>query len=211
MKITKINLVGFILFLGISIKAQEFKYGAEIGVDISKPQFSNYSEDKGCFCGPWRNSDFYAMPSANINGFIELKVNDIWAVTAEPGFISKSGYLKPTTLKTSDKMYVYNNYIQLPFLFNFYIKKKLFFSAGTEIAFFTFKTQHVTNKYQEPSPYEIKKIELSGLIGIGYAITDNIDLGLKYSRGLTNINKSSASQYGSLYNQYAQLFVRYKK
>jgi len=213
MKTIQFGLIGLFLLFGGSSQAQELKYGAEIGVDISKPQFSDYSTSKGCYCGTWANSDYYAMPSANINGYIELKVNNLWGISSEPGFIVKDGYLSPTyPQKKSEKMYVYNNYIQIPVLLNFYIKDKLFFSIGPELAFFTNSVIHKQSNEIFGYPYGINTFEVSGLIGAGYSINDHIDLGLRYSHGLTDIIQSPPKiQYGNLYNQYLQLFVRYKK
>jgi hypothetical protein len=185
MKIAKINLVGFLVILVISLNAQEIKYGAEIGIDISKPQFSSYSTSKFCFCGAFANANYYAMPSANINGYIELKANDIWGISAEPGFISKDGYLQERGSKS--KLYAYNNYFQIPVLFNLYIKKKLFFSIGTEMSLMLFKISKESPNYSNVYPYGLNLFEISGLIGTGYTITEHFDIGLRYSRGFPNI------------------------
>jgi len=210
MKKIKCILSCFLLVIIINSNAQEFKYGAEIGLDISKPQFSSYSTSRGCFCGPFANSNYYALPSANINGYIELKANDIWGISAEPGFISKDGFLKANQSKI--KMFAFNNYLQLPVLFNLYIKKKLFFSLGMEMSMLMFKFITETPTYFWRYPYQLNSFELSGIIGTGYSINDHFDIGLRYSRGFTNIIRSPyPSIYGSLHNQYAQLFVRYKK
>ncbi|CAN5588446.1 hypothetical protein BH23THE1_BH23THE1_35750 [soil metagenome] len=62
-----------------------------------------------------------------------------------------------------------------------------------------------------------QNFELSGLLGINYIIFDHVDIGIRYSRGITHtmrVELQDSEGYkhsiSKVYNHYIQFLVRYK-
>lgn len=151
---------------------------------------------------------------------IEYRFSGAWSILAEPGYIRKGGVVDDEKY-FSGRFNLQLNYVQLPILANLYCTNRFFISFGPEFAYLISKGRNSIPLPDTFSPIEDNSFELSGLIGVNYSITKNIDLGLRYNHSLTHfsvrtwINPRYPPGYGimgysNVYNQYLQFIVRFK-
>jgi hypothetical protein len=184
-------------------KSQNFEMGIKTGFGISRTQITNIDE-------VGVNSDFFkSIFSYNANGFLAYKSRSFWGFSMEPGIIRK-GWNSETENVVSF------HYIQLPVLSDFYLSERLFFSIGPEINYL------LNAKSKLPSSTEnvteaFTKFELSGVTGITYQIIDDLDIGIRYSHGLTEMTDDlkwfgGEGQIVQMknYSQYLQIFLKLK-
>ena len=198
-------IMGFALFIGASLNAQKLKFGLLGGLDIVNIYMTPLEPRQ--IGQPYGN-----MRAFNINCFVSYKNKGFWGFSIEPGFIQKGG-----TQGAQQRDRLELNYLQIPTLAHLYIFQKLYLSIGPEFSymisakFISFYTDFTANIY---SDYK-DKIELSGLAGVNYKITQWIDLGLRYNHGISPLRK--VPLYGDkfkilgqakMYNQYYQLVVK---
>ena len=207
MKILKILIIAaLLLHLGSNLKAQNINYGVLAGYVCTKPHVIKFY--------PYSTRLFYPMHSFNVNGFIEYRFQGAWGIVAEPGFIRKGG-----VVDDDHNFQLY--YVQLPILANLYCTDRFYISFGPEFAYLINKDENLPSKLENYCPLEENAFEISGLIGVNYNITKNIDLGLRYNHSLTYfsvvswINPRYPQGHGimghsNIYNQYLQFIVRYK-
>jgi hypothetical protein len=199
-------LLGLLLFSGMKLCAQNFKFGFIAGMDIAK----SHLKDKPDI----QNLDYYPMISYNLNGYIGYKSSRLWGLTVEPGFIQK-GFVFKNEQYGNIRSQI--NYIQLPMLLDIYLTKKICLSAGPEIAYMINAKLKLKEHYpgSNTDSYD-KRLELSGIIGLNYKITEKFsanfryNYGLTYIRELTQFENSVNSTEIKEYNQYFQLSIRYK-
>jgi hypothetical protein len=200
-------LSGLLLFSGMKLFSQDFKFGFIAGIDITK----SHLKDKPDI----QNLDYYPMISYNLNGYIGYKSSRPWGLSVEPGFIRK-GFVFKNEQYGNIRSQI--NYIQLPMLLDIYLTKKICLSAGPEIAYMI----NAKLKLKEHNPgsntdsYD-KRFELSGIIGLNYKITEKFGVNIRYNHGLTYTreltqfeNLVNSTTIPTEYNQYFQLSVRYK-
>jgi hypothetical protein len=202
-----VALVGLLIF-GLSTNAQVFKFGVLAGLDvvdgISKTvpdiEFEEYYLGKND-----------PMISFNMNGFASYKSAGTLGFSVEPGFIKK-GYTFKGYGQESRFEY---NYIHMPLLADLYITDKLYFSIGPEIGIMI--NARIKSEDHTAEIDIVDKLELSGLLGVTYNISEKVGVGLRYNRGFTHIQTFHwFDEDGSIlgetkdYNQYFQLQVRYK-
>ena len=200
-------LFGLLLFSGMKLCSQNFKFGFIAGMDIAK----SYLKDKPDI----QNLDYFPMISYNLNGYIGYKSSRLWGLSVEPGFIQK-GFVFKNEQYGNIRSQI--NYIQLPMLLDIYLTKKICLSAGPEIAYMInakLKDKVNPGSGNNTDSYD-KRFELSGIIGLNYKITEKIGVNFRYNRGLTYTRE--LTQFANLvnsndipkeYNQYFQLSVRY--
>lgn len=221
MKTLKLLVIaGLLLPLGLNLQAQKINYGFLAGYDLSYPYVGWYEE--------YGTKLFCPMNSFNVNGFVEYRLSETWGIAAEPGYIRKGGVFKDKEdISDSSDHQLRLDYIQLPILANVYFSDRFFISFGPEFAYLinkdagfpSLEEQH--SAYYKFTPFEESAFEISILMGVNYSITKNIDLGLRYSHGVTPfteigwINPRYPPGYGVMersnaYNQYLQFIVRYR-
>ncbi len=197
-------LSGLLLFSGMKLYSQDFKFGFIAGMDIAKSYLKDMPDIQ--------NADYYPMISYNLNGYIGYKSSRIWGLSVEPGFIKKGFIFKNEYGNIRSQI----NYIQLPILMDIYLTKKVCLSLGPEIAYMiNAKLKDTEHSGSNTDSYH-KRFELSGNIGLNYEITEKIGVNFRYNRGLTYTRE--LTQFANLvnsndipkeYNQYFQLSVRY--
>ena len=200
-----------IIFSEGIINAQKFKFGLLVGLDIANAHLT----DKPDIEGDLRM--YYPMIAFNANGFIEFKSTGFVGFSTEPGFIQKGGLQKYDKDNKDDDVRIQLNYIQIPILVDLYMSNKLFLSIGPELAYMiNARAKSKDNSYDISNLYD-NEFEISGLIGINYNIIEKIDVGLRYSHGLSYTMKILwRSGFGDYvgeskdYNQYFQLIVKFR-
>lgn len=204
-KIIKLLML-LILLSGLKLRAQELKFGFQAGFVITESQLTNKTNPTDAF---------RSMSSFSLSGYIGYKSSGIWGISAEPGFIQKGG-IHGLDLN-NENIRLQLNYIQIPILANIYLSDKIFISIGPEFAYLLSAKAKSKVHSNDISNIYNKRFEISGLLGFNYNIIDNIDIGLRYNHGLTNIQTITISDsmgypLGEMkeYNQYFQLILRFK-
>lgn len=196
-----------LLLLAFIVKAQNLEYGLKTGFGIASTHITNLPESEN------QSDIFSPILSYSINGTINYSNNGMLGITAEPGIVQK-GWLSFKGNPVENKTIFH--YLQLPVLCDFHVSDKLFFSIGPELNCLLSaknKSDYGTEKITELN----RKFELSGLIGCAYKIQNNLDIGLRYSHGLTQTSEKVfwvMDESGQdpvrmkNYNQYLQMFIK---
>lgn len=197
-----LTTVGLILITLISLNAQNLEFGIKSGLGIANMHITNLSDSES-------NSDIFSpIISYSINGTLNYKSKGFWGFSIEPGIIKKGW--KPNGSTNKMKLI----YLQMPLLSDFYLSKKVFLSLGPEINYLV----NAKNDTQNNTKY-FYRTELSGVIGGTYSISDNLDVGIRYSHGLTQISDiiwkiGESGEFLGIeykdYNQYLQVFIKLK-
>ena len=205
-----LTLIVLVIFSGMSLKAQDFKFGLVAGFDVANSRITNKPDSVS------DSRAYYSMISFNVNGYIGFKSASFWGLSIEPGFIQKGGIIQYKDNRDKD-VRVQSNYIQLPVLLDLNLTDKLFISIGPEFAYMINTKGKSKDLSVDITDLYDNEFEISGLIGINYNIIKNIDLGLRYNHGLTYIQEFTYTNAlgetvgeGKVYNQYFQLLVRFK-
>lgn len=211
-----------LLHLGL-IQAQNFNYGLFAGYVCANAHVIKNNE--------YATKLFYPMHSFNVNGFIEYRFPGAWGIAAEPGFIRKGAVVDGDN-HFLGRFDLQLNYLQLPIIANLYFTDRSYIIFGPEFAYLMSKdgnlpslpdtyTPFEKEAYKMFTPFEDDTFEISGMIGVNYIIIRKIDIGLRYSHGLTKFSVTSwinhrypvgqgTMGYSNVYNQYLQFIVRYK-
>lgn len=213
--------------------AQGLSYGVVIGTDASTMKMNNVPLDI-------EYTSMYApLLGFNVNGFVSYKSKSFWGISLEPGFIRKGGvqlfdYMNNHYMEIHYRVINEFNSLELPVLFDVYLNRKLYVSAGLEFEYRlsekAIMTDQVTWNDQpffvaknlgnhvladEILPDDNNRVSCSGLVGLNYNIDSRFDLGLRYGLGLKElIHVNWLSSYveflgeSSVYNDYLQLVLK---
>lgn len=206
---TTLTTVGLILMSLMSLKAQNLEFGVKTGLGIANIHIKNLPDSEN-------NSDIFSpTPSYSINGYVNYKSKGLWGFSFEPGLIKK-GWISNKGNNNENKIGL--KYLQVPILSDVYISDKFYFSIGPEINYLlnaknnsSYGTEKITDLN--------RKFELAGIAGGAYKIFPNLDIGIRYSHGLTQISdkifwvtdefNQNPTQLKD-YNQYLQFFIKLK-
>jgi len=192
----KVFLTAVAVFGFAFANAQEVKYGAKAGLNLS-----NFAGDA---------QEASAKVGFQVGGFAEIKISDKFAVQPELLFstqgakyknsVSGSGY--SISSEITDNV----NYLNIPVMAKYYATEKLFIEAGPQIGFLMSanseikETQTVggitqTNSLSEDAKKQYNSTDFGLNVGLGYNFTENIGAGVRYTSGLSNIAKDAPSSY----------------
>ncbi|MFA5330592.1 MAG: porin family protein [Prolixibacteraceae bacterium] len=204
-----LTTIGLILMTLINTNAQNLELGFKTGLGLANIHITNLPDSEN-------NSDLFSQtPSYSLNGTLNFKSEGFWGFSFEPGFIKK-GWISNKGNNNENKIQL--QYLQLPILSDFYLSDKLYFSIGPEVNYLLNAKNKSDYGTQEITDLN-KKFELSGAIGGAYKIFNNLDIGIRYSHGLTQISDkvlwvinefNENSMEMKDYNQYFQFFIRLK-
>jgi opacity protein-like surface antigen len=211
----KILLSAILLATGFA-NAQEIKFGAKLGLNIS-----NFSGDL---------TDAKSLIGAQLGGFAEIKITDKFAVQPELLFSMQGS---KTSYSETDVNYSYSensknklNYLNIPVLAKFNVSEKFALLAGPQFGLLMSAKQDfdisetisgVTDNYSESVDAKnfYKSVAMSFNLGAAYSFTDNIFVDVRYNLGLSNISKDFTDEFGDSYsadikNNVIQFSVGYK-
>jgi len=215
------------------IEAQGLSYGVIIGTDASTMKMKNVPVDI-------EYTSMYApLLGFNINGFVSYKSKSFWGISLEPGFIRKGGvqlfdYMNSHYMDIHYKVKNEFNSLELPVLFDIYLNRKLYVSAGLEFEYRLSEKAIMTDQvtWNDQSVFVAKalgnniladnilpdnnnRLSYSGLVGLHYNINSRFDLGLRYGIGFKElIHVVWLDSYGyfggesNVYNNYLQLILK---
>ena len=194
-----------ILFTTVAImafglmNAQEVKYGAKVGLNLS-----NVTGDI---------EDTKNKTGLLIGGYAEIKVTDKFSVQPEISYSAQgtkaedsySDMYGSITIDLTQKL----NYLNVPVMAKYYVDKKFYVEAGPQIGFLLSAEQKAVAKgiYYGETINETEKVDnKSSLnstdfginIGLGFNFTDKIGANLRYTSGLSDIDKEDSNS--EIYN-----------
>jgi opacity protein-like surface antigen len=211
----KILLSAVVLLSTISF-AQDVKFGAKVGLNIS-----NLSGDV---------EDTKSLIGAHLGGFAEISISEKFAIQPELLFSiqgAKSEYSE------SDIDYSYSeetktklNYLNVPLLAKYYVADKFALLAGPQFGIlmsakedyeFSETLSGTTDSGSESIDAKefYKSLALSFNLGASYSITENFFVDARYNLGLSSIAKDYTDEFGDstslkINNNIFQFSVGYK-
>lgn len=190
----KVFLTAVAVFGFAFANAQEVKYGAKAGLNLSN------------FAGDLEGASTKA--GFQIGGYAEIKISDKFAVQPEllfsaQGAKSKISYTQLgifVTEKSTEKL----NYLNIPVMAKYYATEKLYIEAGPQIGFLmsaksdsettaTLGTLTESTSESEDAKKYYNSTDFGLNVGLGYNFTENIGAGVRYTSGLSNIAKDVPS------------------
>ncbi|UGS21864.1 porin family protein [Flavobacterium cyclinae] len=198
-----------LVVFGVS-QAQEIKYGAKAGLNIS-----NVS-------GDIENNK--PLIGAHLGAFVEVKLTDKFAFQPELLF-SMQGVKIDYSESAVDYSYSYKednkiNYLNVPLMAKYFATEKLFLEAGPQIGFVlsaksdieeTETFMGITDSFSGDVDIKdnLKSVDFGLNFGLGYEFTSQFFASARYNVGLTNINNASGSS-ADLKNGVVQFSFGYK-
>lgn len=198
------------------VNAQEIKFGAKVGLNIS-----NFSGEV---------TDAKSLIGGQIGGFTEIAISDKFAIMPELIFSMQGA---KTNYFESDVNYSYSeasktklNYLNIPVLAKYNVNEKFSILAGPQFGILISAKEDfdvsetisgVTDSYSESVDVKdlYKTLSLSLNIGASYSITEKIFVDARYNLGLSSIAKDFTDEFGDSYsadikNNVIQFSVGYK-
>ncbi len=190
----------------VSLSAQEKTTSSQFGIKSSVNMSSFNGKDI-------KDNDYKVGFSAGVYGHFPL--TDQFAVQPEVNFTRMGGKYKDevtevgnTTVKNKNKTTL--DYIQVPVMFKYYPAASRFnVEAGPQFGFNMYASKkEQTSTYANNMVYttekkvdvkdDVKNFDFGVNFGLGYNVTDNINVGARYYMGLTKIteNTDNGTQVG---------------
>ncbi len=200
-------VIGLMLAIGLAGYSQNLRYGVTAGFDVAKTHGTNRA-----LLGAVR--EYSPMMAFNVNAYLGYRISETFGISLEPGFIRKGSTVYEPSV---GKFQMQENCIQMPVLAEYFILNKLFISIGPELSYLMTGNVSIRDEVYDNTSWYENRLELSGVIGLGYCINDHMDIGLRYNHGLTytaqmTLTDPSGQSMGISreYNQYGQVLVRYR-
>ena len=102
------------------------------------------------------------------------------------------------------------NYINIPVMAKYYIADKFNLEAGPQIGFLMSAKETITGFGSVDVKSSLKSTDFGINIGAGYDVTDNINVGVRYCLGLSQLQKELGEGETAAKNSNIQLGVGYK-
>ncbi|WP_291122073.1 porin family protein [Empedobacter sp. UBA7620] len=183
----------------VSLSAQEKTTSSQFGIKSSVNMSSFNGDDV-------KDNDYKVGFSAGVYGHFPL--TDRFAVQPEVNFTRIGGKYKDevmevgnTTVKSKNKTTL--DYIQVPIMFKYYPAASRFnIEAGPQFGFNMYASnKQSTSTYANNTVYtteqkfdvkdDVKNFDFGVNFGLGYNVTDNINVGARYYMGLTRLTENT--------------------
>lgn len=152
--------------------AQETKFGVKAGLNMSN--FTGDVEENSAKIG------------FQVGGFAEIKVSDKFAIQPELLYS-----LQGAKFDFDGTDVNYNvSYVNIPVMAKFFASEKFSLEAGPQLGILA-SAKATDGEESIDIKDEFESIDFSFNFGAGYDISENINLGLRYTLGLSNIAKDS--------------------
>jgi len=208
---TNFLILGLCFSAGFNLCAQEIRYGFLGGFGITQSFWTNMPEQLA------DQKPYYPFASFSLNTYAGFKGKGNLGISIEPGIIQKGGVDRNSSNDKSDNVRIELLYFHAPILINYYFGQRLSVSMGPELGYRISVNSHFKEMITDLSEFYDNKFELSGLVGVNYAIVENVDIGIRYSRGFTHTIKFETTSINGLligdvneFNQYLHCIARYK-
>ncbi|WP_051554582.1 porin family protein [Maribacter antarcticus] len=176
--ILSLILVGTFTSSAQSNDSSNLEFGIKAGVNLSN----------------LNNADGKRKISPLAGIFAEYRFTEKVSIRSEAMF-SVQGAKKKGSFET-----VKLNYVNLlPALVKFYPVEKISIEAGPYVGLL------LSKKDNNPSTLDYQKMDFGAVLGLGYRLVDNVEIGLRYSYGVLDITKTP----GKIKNRTFQLALSY--
>ena len=172
----KILLTAAAVFALSYANAQDVKFGAKAGLNLSN------------LVGDAMNTS--TKVGFQIGGFAEIKVSEKFAVQPELVFSTLGAKYEVTYDEITEKSTTALSYLNIPVMAKFFVAEGFSLEAGPQIGFLMSAKDKSDGKSVDAKDY-FKSIDFGLNFGAGYDVAKNINLGVRYSLGLSNIAKDS--------------------
>lgn len=204
-RLRKLLTAILLMFLTFSAFSQALKLGIQGSLDVSS-FLINGNES-------WSDHHLEMVPSAQVsmNGYLGYFVHPRLVIAVEPGIKKMGGVV----LSDHHHSVLFRlNYVHLPLTFDYHISEKM--SLTTGIDFSHLNTRRELSRTEQPKVSgNYNRFETSALIGLGYQVGSNIDIGLRYHLGLSRTFDLQILDSGGevikvtpVKNKYIQFLVR---
>lgn len=212
MKKMKLTILGFGLFLFSGhLFGQSWSFGLKAGGDLTTLTEKVTEVLPPSIVSPYTSRDFKYQPNFQFGFISKVQLNDQIGLTIEPGFIQKGA--KDKNLGTNLRF----GYIDVPVLFYYSLITKINLEIGPELGYRIYY-RHDGNRSELP----YSKRDFSAIIGLSYNVNEKINIGTRYSYGLSKMRDSivftkdsngGITNVGNVdidkQNRYFEVFVRY--
>lgn len=181
----KIILFAAVVFAFSFANAQNIKYGAKVGLNLSK--FDDNSDYYG---------DFTMKTGFQLGGLVEIKISDKFSIQPEllysaQGVKYKYSYKVFDTNPLGSIVDVEKNqkfeYLNIPLMVKYYVADGFSLEAGPQIGFLMSSKLEKTKTGLGDSGIFRASTDFGFNLGTGYDIAENINLSFRYFIGLKNI------------------------
>lgn len=200
MKTLKITLLSIITLVGLSGSAQEFTFGAKLGLNYTAISNVINASGLGYHLGGVANATFSEL--AKFRAELLLS-NRRTTFSNDPNFTF-------TSIKTKGTQNAY--FLAIPILYKFDANEKIALLAGPQVSFIvaakskTIATTTLGNAKPDKSVIRTsgtngyRAAEFAFAIGGEYSVSENTNLGLRFVRGLqTRSNRNNATDYANVF------------
>ena len=181
-----------ILASGLTINAQEIKFGAKAGLNIS-----NFSGDDV------ENND--ARTSFHIGAVAEIEISDKFSVQPELIYSAQGS----TTSDLGVDITAAVDYLNVPVMAKYYVAERFSLEAGPQIGFLMsakMKAESGGDSEEIDVKDDLKSIDFGINFGAGYKLENGLNFSARYNLGLSDIAEESDS---SVKNGVFQVSVGY--
>lgn len=212
MKKIKLTILVFGLFLFSGhVFGQKWSFGLKAGGDLSTLTEKVTEVLPPTIVSPYTSRDFKYLANFQIGFVSKVQLNDKIGFTIEPGFIQKGAKDKDLGINLRF------GYLDMPVILYYNPITKFKFEIGPELGYQLYY-QHNVNRNKLP----FSKWDFSAIIGLSYDINEKINVGARYSYGLSKMRNNivftddvvgGQSITGNIdidkYNRYFEVFARY--
>jgi len=198
----------FSILCTIPIQAQQFFYGPKIGGNLS--HFMYEGDNTNLF------DTKKMMLASHIGAFVEVEVNDVFAVQTELLYSIKGARFALDTENDFEAAYIYK-YLSLPVLAKYYVTQRVNLQLGPQFGYLLSArnvekskvfSSNLGNEKASINIRETMKVYDIGVVaGVGYVTKYGFYLAARYNFGLANIYKNEPDISNVLKNGSIQLTV----
>ncbi len=181
------NIISF-LIISFCVSSNLFSQ-VEFGI-MAGPNFSNvrFIQDSDFDDTGSNESQDYRL-GVHAGFLLDVKLNNHFSIESNILYNLK-GY-DYTDQFTNENGKVSLHCITLPIAMGYQIFPNTTLQLGPEISYLASSRIKIGDINQDASNIYSKNFSLSALAGINYAITDHLELGIRYSHGITRMNKEN--------------------
>jgi hypothetical protein len=212
----KILLLSLISGMGLHAQAQsDVRLGIKAGATLSSFSGGDVSDAK-------YKVGFNGGLTATfgLNDKFSFQPELLYSMKGVKGEESETSTMGGDTYFASEKVNITLHYIDLPLLFKLK-SNQIFFEAGPQLGFligqkttdegtltYTSGGTTTTQNFSESSTSTdgLRKVDIGYVLGVGYQLSEDVSLGLRYNRGFTSLDKGGNSK---AYNSAFQLQLGY--
>ncbi len=191
-----IIVVSILSLLTYTLKAQQFNGGVLGGFTVCK--ITGNPE-----AGGWKKIGFI------LGGYVNLDVSKHSAFQVELEYILKGAVENPDFSKGITDSYRLNlGYIEMPFLYQFKVSKRLSFETGPSVNFLLHSQEEIDGNENIPIP-PYSSVGLSWNIGVNFDITERLRFNFRSNNSLFNTRAGTVSNMVWrfwAYGQYNDIF-----